>query len=150
MIKIIDIINEVKQQISDIFPDSNHELGNCLENNNNTFCYYFDSSKSKKQERYIQNIITKIKILYYWESVSENVVSLKEKLLIIEKLKKFLNRFCLIVESRRLEFDYDMGEVDECLNIILNIRYLDNVVDLDCNKENGLQEIKQIKLRKED
>lgn len=148
LVKLIDIIYAIVEKVDECVINCDHELGKYT-GEKNTFCYYVLFNKSNRNNRFIKEVLTEIEIIYHGDMDYNGQTVLEEKLAVVEKLDNFLSQFILKVKDRVLKFDYEIGEADSELQVILSFRFMDDVIDLEYNEEQLRLKIENINLKNE-
>lgn len=149
MVKIIDIFYAIVNQIKEIMPESEHELGEYT-GSKDTFCYYFIFAKNQRNTKHTKEVFVDIQIIYHAKAYNYvGRTSLKEKLEVQGKLEAFLSQLILRVKDRVLKFDCDIGEADGELMFNLSFRFFDGMIDLEYDEERARELIQEIKIKNE-
>lgn len=123
LVKTTDIIKSIISNVKTIYQSYKNYVGKLPEKASYPcFLFCLGLSKHKLDSYYTQKITLNVDIIYFNSRDAYNTEDYMDKLEIINTLEeKFLSKCYLVVNNKKLDFDYEINESDG--QMLINLRF---------------------------
>lgn len=129
LIKLYDVIIAIKDGIKTCVPEMEFYLGRIPESPSRPSILILRVRSKNTRSTFLSQVSSlSLQLINFVPLNDEGEEELLDKLETEEKLKPFLNKYLLKVGDRCLNFEYDIGEADDQLSIILDFKFKDSIV----------------------
>lgn len=129
LISILELFYALVGEFRECVPESTHYIGNLPETYQTpSFLYLLVFNSDRKESRHVKNVLLDVQIIYFNHLDGYGIENFEDKIKTLEKLKVFLDSFCLKVQDRVLKFEYMLTESDGQLTIDIKFKFKDGVV----------------------
>lgn len=136
MIKILDLMKALKQEIKKCMPDSAHYFGKLAEDYRDPcFLYLLTFSKDTRQSFFVKDTSLSVQVVYFGKDDKYKGPDFQDKMQTVQALIPFLGQFILKVGERYLGFTYELTDADEQLSIDLTFSFKDDILVPDYEEE---------------
>lgn len=150
LINILDIFYSIIKEFKICIPESKHYLGRLEEKvARPSFLYTMVFSKDTRSSYMFKDTMIDLQIIYFGVTDKFGHENYEDRLKTINLLKQFLSQFNIQVKDRNLKFDYSFGEADEQLTINMQFKFKDELVNLEYDKNQAREKIREINYNKE-